>query len=55
MNNKKVQMVLQVTRKRLRVKIKPKAVERLVDIENPNLVAQTTGWSQTGRMRKMRE
>lgn len=43
MNNKKVQMVLQVTCKRLGVKIKPKAVERLVDMENPNLGGHKLG------------
>lgn len=36
-------MVLQVTCKRLGVKIKPKAVERLVDMENPNLGGHKLG------------
>lgn len=41
-------MRLQVTPKKLRVEMKQKAMGRLFDVENPNPVAQTTGWSQTG-------
>lgn len=43
-------MGLQVTPKRVKVKMKQKqkAMKRLIDVEDPNPVSQTTGWSQTG-------